>query len=181
MYAADIDGDDDLDILGGAEVAHDITVWYNDIGSPAAWTKQTIDGNFTGAWPVHAADIDNDGDMDVLGGASYANEIAWWENEGIVGIIPARSDFSGSFKLFRNYPNPFNPTTTIKFQLPQTSQVTLEIYNLIGEKVATLLSAIQPPGSHSVEWDASNLTSGVYLYRLNAGNHVETKKMVLLK
>jgi len=93
------------------------------------------------------------------------------------------------FTLHQNYPNPFNPITTIQFNLPKNSQVTLKIFNIRGEKVATLLSAFLPAGSHSIEWDASNMASGVYLYRLQAGNplqshaqsYVETRKMMLIK
>ena len=83
--------------------------------------------------------------------------------------------------LLQNYPNPFNPSTTIEFDLPKTSEVILKIYNLLGEEIATLLSASLLSGSHSVNWDASNLASGVYLYRLQAGDYIETKKLILMK
>ena len=85
------------------------------------------------------------------------------------------------FKLNQNYPNPFNPSTTIEFDLPKSSEVSLKVYNILGEEVATLLSGSLLSGSHSVEWDASNLASGVYLYRLQAGDYVETRKMVVMK
>ena len=85
------------------------------------------------------------------------------------------------FVLHQNYPNPFNPTTTIQFDLPKTSVVTLKIFNILGEEVTTLLSASLLSGSYKYEWDASNLASGVYLYRLQAGDYVETRKMVLMK
>ena len=85
------------------------------------------------------------------------------------------------FKLNQNYPNPFNPSTTIEFNLPKSSEVSLKVYNILGEEVATLLSASLLSGSHSVEWDVSNLASGVYLYRLQAGDYVETRKMVVMK
>ena len=85
------------------------------------------------------------------------------------------------FILYQNYPNPFNPTTTIKFDLPKTSQVTLKVFNTLGEEVATLVSERLSAGSYSCEWDASNLASGIYPYRLQAGDYVETKKMIILK
>jgi hypothetical protein len=87
----------------------------------------------------------------------------------------------GTAILNQNYPNPFNPTTTIEFDLPKSSQVTLKIYNILGEEVITLVSDRLPTGSYSYEWDASNLASGVYLYRLQAGEYVETRKMVLMR
>jgi aminopeptidase N len=86
-----------------------------------------------------------------------------------------------SFYLYQNYPNPFNPSTTIEFDLPKSSQVTLKIYNIIGEEVNTLLSASLLSGSYKYEWDGSNLASGVYLYRLEAEGYVETRKMVLMR
>jgi hypothetical protein len=85
------------------------------------------------------------------------------------------------FFLQQNYPNPFNPSTTISWQLAVGSQVSLEVYNIQGQKITTLLSASLPSGSHSVTWDASKVASGVYLYRLQAGPHVETKKMILMR
>jgi hypothetical protein len=97
--------------------------------------------------------------------------------------------FPISFQLLQNYPNPFNPTTTIEFDLPKTTDVTLKIFNILGEEVTTLVSDKLSTGSYSYEWDASNLASGVYLYRLQAGDpsrsagqgYVETRKMVLMR
>jgi hypothetical protein len=86
-----------------------------------------------------------------------------------------------SFELSQNYPNPFNPTTAIGYQLSAVSQVELSVYNLLGQKVVTLVSERQQAGSHQVEWDASAFASGVYYYRLEAGEFVEVKKMILLR
>jgi hypothetical protein len=85
------------------------------------------------------------------------------------------------YKLRQNYPNPFNPKTVISYQLPVNSHVELNIYNIIGQKVATLVNTKQPAGYHQVEWNANGFASGNYFYRLQAGTHVETKKMILRK
>ena len=85
------------------------------------------------------------------------------------------------YKLCQNYPNPFNPRTTIKYQLQMISEVELSVYNVLGQKVATLVSENQPAGEYNIEWDASGLASGMYYYRLTAGQFVETKRLVLLK
>jgi parallel beta-helix repeat protein len=105
-----------------------------------------------------------------------------WLIVPVVGIKRTPSEsLPGKYVLFQNYPNPFNPSTTIEFALPTSSAVTLNVYNILGEEVTTLLSAFLPSGSHSVEWNASDLASGVYLYRLQAGEFIETKKMVLMR
>jgi len=92
------------------------------------------------------------------------------------------SDFiPESFSLSQNYPNPFNPSTIINFQLAESSEVVLKVYDMLGREVATLLNERRNPGSHQVVFDASNLSSGVYIYRLEAGNNLETKKMMLIK
>ncbi len=85
------------------------------------------------------------------------------------------------YSLSQNYPNPFNPTTTIKFGLPLDSKVVLNVYNTIGQKVATLENGELPVGNYSVNFNASNLSSGVYIYIFNAGSFNSTKKFVLLK
>ncbi len=93
------------------------------------------------------------------------------------------------FTLRQNYPNPFNPSTTISYQLPMQSYVTLKVFDTQGKEVATLVNSVEQPGDKSVNFNASNLASGVYYYRLQAGDpstgsgqsFIETKKLVLLK
>ncbi|MBN1998584.1 T9SS type A sorting domain-containing protein [candidate division KSB1 bacterium] len=89
--------------------------------------------------------------------------------------LPTRSD------LVQNYPNPFNPTTNITYHLVQPGPVELTVYDLLGHKVATLVDRIQQAGSYSVQFDASGLGSGVYVYKLTTGSHVYTQKMMLIK
>ena len=86
-----------------------------------------------------------------------------------------------SFQLQQNFPNPFNPATTIAFELPQTEFVRLQIYNTLGEEVSTLVSGRLTAGKYEYEWDAVNFPSGVYLYKLQAGEYINVKKMVLMK
>jgi len=85
------------------------------------------------------------------------------------------------FRLFQNHPNPFNPKTVINYELPITNDVELSIYNVLGQKVITLVSEKQKAGHHQVEWDASGFPSGVYYYVLKAGEFRDVKKMVYLK
>ena len=86
-----------------------------------------------------------------------------------------------SFNLDQNYPNPFNPTTNIKFSVPESGNVKLSVYNLVGEEVAVLVNGFSQAGTFEVTFDASNLSTGVYLYKLQSANSVQTKKMMLLK
>ena len=85
------------------------------------------------------------------------------------------------FTLSQNYPNPFNPTTDIGFRIADVRLVTLKVYNVLGELVKTLVNKVEQPGSYQVQFDGSNLASGVYFYRLAAGSYLMTKKMLLLK
>jgi hypothetical protein len=85
------------------------------------------------------------------------------------------------YELYQNYPNPFNPMTIINYELPITNKVELYIYNLLGQRVATLVSKKQNAGVYNVEWDGSEFPSGIYYYRIKAGNFVDVKKMILLK
>ena len=86
-----------------------------------------------------------------------------------------------SFLLKQNYPNPFNPVTVIEYSLPYQSKVNLIIYDLQGHEVIKLINNEQAAGTHSIKWDASNASSGIYFFRLRAGDFVQTRKMVLLK
>jgi len=85
------------------------------------------------------------------------------------------------YALGQNYPNPFNPSTNIRFELPRSGFVSLSVFNLLGQEVASLVNEMKQAGRYETAWDAAGLPSGVYLYRLTAGNHVATKKMILLK
>lgn len=86
-----------------------------------------------------------------------------------------------NLELEQNYPNPFNPNTTISYQLPGQSHVTLKIYDVLGREVATLVNGVEDPGYKSVQWEATGVASGVYFYRLEAGNFASVKKLTLLR
>jgi len=83
--------------------------------------------------------------------------------------------------MSQNYPNPFNPSTTIRYELPRTSRVTLTVYDVLGQQVSVLVNERKDAGVHEVSFDGSNLASGVYFYRIQAGDFVQTHRLLLLK
>jgi hypothetical protein len=103
------------------------------------------------------------------------NEVPFATRTQKVPVIP--SDFS----LSQNYPNPFNPETTIEFGLPEDAQVKVTVFNVLGQVVTALVDAEMTAGYHVVTWDASEMSSGVYFYRIQADNFTATKRMVLMK
>jgi hypothetical protein len=86
-----------------------------------------------------------------------------------------------AYLLSQNYPNPFNPSTTITYQIPEINFVTLKVYNALGNEIETLVNEEKPTGIYEITWYTEQLPSGIYFYQLQAGNFVETKKMVLMK
>ncbi len=110
----------------------------------------------------------------------HAN-IASLLNNGLTDVKEQTSAVPAKFELTQNYPNPFNPTTTINYSVPKSGSMSLKVYNLLGVEVATLFNGVQQAGNHEVVFDATSYASGVYFYRLQAGNVSITKKLVLMK
>ncbi len=104
----------------------------------------------------------------------------WWPDKTL-GVRKYNYTTPANYTLSQNYPNPFNPTTNIKYSIIKSGLVTLKVYNLLGQEVATLVNQNQKPGNYVADFNAANLASGVYMYRLQAGNFSLTKKMILLK
>jgi glucuronoarabinoxylan endo-1,4-beta-xylanase len=95
--------------------------------------------------------------------------------------VEASYELPAHFVLEQNYPNPFNPTTVVRYQLPAAGDVTLAVYDLLGREVTVLVSGRADAGVHEVTFDGSGLSSGVYLYRLSAGDFVQARRLLLLK
>ena len=96
-------------------------------------------------------------------------------DEELVGLTPE------TFALYNNYPNPFNPATKIRFAIPQSTFTVLKVYSILGEEVASLVNELKTPGIYEINFDGTDLASGTYLYKLQAGDFSETKKMIVLK
>ena len=126
---------------------------------------------FTGEWTVTA---------EFGGSVEFAVESF---GISLTRIIPTSSEVERAyeFSLNQNYPNPFNPATKIQFTLPETMDVRLDVYNIAGQRVATLVNEQREAGAHTVEFDGTRVASGVYIYRIQAGSFVQTRKMTLIK
>ncbi len=113
-------------------------------------------------------------------GGNSAYSPLWNFTTSLVSVVNT-GETPKVFRLYHAYPNPFNPAATIKFDIPVSSAVNIEIFNSIGQSVTTLVNSDMEAGSYSVIWDAAGSSSGVYFYRLTAGSYTEIHKMVLLK
>jgi Secretion system C-terminal sorting domain/FG-GAP-like repeat len=114
------------------------------------------------------------------------NTSAAFPIEIVTEVVEDKNILPSGFRLYQNYPNPFNPSTKINFTIPvveaySNTPVSLDVYDVLGNEVATLINEEKPAGSYEILFDASNLPSGVYFYQLKTGNHIQTKKMLLLK
>ena len=161
-----------------------ITVWGDD-----PYTDDTIEGIQAGEeyiFKIWSATTDIEYNAIAtysLGSSSYEHD-AIVVLESLVVEIPTSINYSQAPEeliLYQNYPNPFNPKTTINFFLPEYCHVILKVYNTVGEEVVTLVDSGYSTGIHSIEWDASDLSSGIYFYKLHAGTFEKTKKFMLMK
>jgi hypothetical protein len=96
-------------------------------------------------------------------------------------MLSVTVDAPKSYAVYQNYPNPFNPTTSISFDIPSRSVVSLKVFDLLGREVSTIVSGELQAGRYTRQWNATDISSGVYFYRLQAGTYSETKKLLLLK
>ena len=123
-------------------------------------------------------------DFDEVWAISEGESYPWLQKLGMPvsnELEPHHADLPRSVELHQNYPNPFNPVTVIEYQLPVSSDVTLEVFDLTGRRVAVLVDELRPAGQNRISFNASGLSSGVYLYRLSAGELIRTRKMIMVK
>lgn len=180
----------DVDLIFKPEVMQDINTWLQTEGNNIIYiygaqdpytacaielTDQTNALKIVQPGANHSVFI---ADLDAESQQLIYSNLNQWLNLTEIEKFPK---IITNVKLSQNYPNPFNPSTIIEFDLPSTSEVSLKIFNILGEEVATLVSGRLSTGSYSYEWNAGDIASGVYLYRLEAGEFVETRKMVVMR
>ena len=180
---SDLDNDGDLDCIGTFQ--NQVVYYQNDSDhSSNSFTK--VDHVFDSLSAIeniaalYLKDLDSDKDKDLIV-MTTKGELYISENTSPLQVSTADPSHPFTFDLHQNYPNPFNPSTTISYQLPKSDHVELSIYNLLGQKIAILVSEQQQAGKHQVSWDATGFPSGIYYYVLKAGEFRQVKKMVLLR
>lgn len=194
-YASDMDVDGDMDIMGTSQGLNEVVLWLNNGGDPVQWNKIIVDNNFYRVWPLYACDLDGDGDKDIIAGSSHQgnNQIRWYENLGdAIANIYDNSNLLNpeEIYLYQNFPNPFNPDTRIQYAISSMQFVTLKVYDVLGNEIATLVNEEKPAGTYEFEFSAlghsslSGITefpSGIYFYQLRTSNIIQTKKMIFIK
>jgi hypothetical protein len=168
--------------IGGAKSTDEGRTWVKDTLNPL------LGLGASGEWDMNAVEL---GSVLLEGGMFRM----WFDGEKYLPLFGARIGTSWSlstsvmedrpvptgFVLEQNYPNPFNPSTTIRYAVPARSRVTLTVFNPLGQRVVTLVDGEREAGYHEERFDGSGLTSGVYLYRLTAGDYVQARRFVLLR
>ena len=181
------------DIARNVVITFPATQYFKPVGS-TSWTLDSLAVNDTVDLPVSLAFLGKQQSTDeytyyspsvswTSGGTTYLrkhNVLVDFQNT-IRGIKQIASTIPDRFELYQNYPNPFNPSTTIKYDLARKTRVKLVVYDILGREISTLVDETQKAGSYRVLWNANRFASGVYLYRLQAGNYSTTKKLLLLK
>lgn len=171
------------ELLVDTAQAHPSFIWNSKTGTAygGVWYHEPTTGAKVVFWSFGLEAINDS----AVGGSSKAQALSAVLNylDGVtdVPVYTADAGTPKHFALRSNYPNPFNPVTTIAYSLPKESMVSLTVYDMLGKQVAALVNGKQPAGEYSVAFDASRLASGIYMYRLQSAGFVQTKKMVLLK
>ncbi len=181
-YSMVLDGSGNVYVTGGSSYDY-ATIKYNTSGVQQ-WV-QRYNGLGNGADIAYSIAIDGSGNVFVTGnsygGSGTSYDYATIKYSQPVEIKKISNSVPERFTLYQNYPNPFNPTTTIKFDVPFTSNVIITVYDVLGREVTKLIDEKLTSGSYETKFDASNLPSGMYFYKLETNGFSETKKMMLVK
>lgn len=175
-----------------------LQIWITTVKSPTGGTRTRIATvtslpSISNVWQFKTYDLSSfNGQLIYVGFRYYMNvsvngimvnldDVFVGNLSGPPVGIPNISGVPSTFELRQNYPNPFNPVTSIEFDLPRNEFVKLTVYNSIGQEVAVLVNSSMEAGSHKISFDASNLPSGIYIYKITAGDFTKTRKMSLVK
>lgn len=166
----------------GGQTVNGIVRWdgssYHSLGTGFWSGGSNVYGAF--ALTIYNNNLVAGGIFSSVNGVSAGN-VAQWNGLSITGIHNSNGTFADKYSLSQNFPNPFNPSTKINYTIPENGYVKLTVYDIVGNEVANLVNEKQSAGTHEISWNASSLSSGVYLYKITAGNFTETKRMSLIK
>ena len=179
VFTGDFDSDGDLDLVSVNYNADEISVLPNN-GDGTFGPRITFD---TGELPnsIFAADYNNDGSTDLAVANGRSDSVSIHLNINQLVTSARNGQLPLSYSLAQNHPNPFNARTTIQYALPEAGPVKIEVYDLLGRRVGQPVDEFVPAGYHRLVWDAGNLATGVYFYKIQAGDYSESKKMVVVK
>lgn len=185
---ANLDADSTFSLMLHAQLKMDSqNNIYLAAGTTTHMAACKVNSNGTSAWTIavpgsysNALDIGNDFSVYVVGGNTAGATIKILQT-GITSVSGNSGTKPSEYKLGSNYPNPFNPTTKIDYSLPVQGLVNIKIFDILGREVATLVNEVKQAGSYTAEFNASNLNSGIYFYKIESGDFTETKRMLLIK
>jgi hypothetical protein len=177
VAAGDLDKDEDVDIVAVGKIPGELDIFQN---SDFNWTKILLTDDFEGGEDVEVLDMDGDEDLDIVSAAS-SGKLIWWENQTPVGITNDENPVPQEYYLGQNFPNPFNLSTTISYSIPVEGFTTLNVYDVLGNEITTLVNEEKTAGEYEIKFSAFSLPSGLYFYTLKTGDYTNTKKMILIK
>ena len=175
------DFDFNLSSVPGVNNNPDFGIRIVSIFSPVAFNPEEPDEVFPPNTAYHRARTPGTGGNPYSGDGNWRLLNVTFTGDEITTSTEPGFALPAGISLFQNYPNPFNPTTLIRYELTEAAEIRLDVYNIQGQRVASLVNSAQTAGMHSVRFDGSQLSSGIYIYRLQAGNTVLTRKMTLIK
>ena len=155
-----------------SENGGEFTVWQDSTSETSA-IYTGVNGN---SYAFYSTSVDFVGNAE-----AQKNEADTQTKVEFSTSIDAGAGIPTRYVLDQNYPNPFNPSTTIQFGLPEAGKVSLDVFDMTGRRVATLVDESKTAGWHNVTFDASNLASGMYIYRIQSGDFIQTRKLILVK
>ena len=179
--AFDLDGDNFIDLAVVNVTSDNISFLKNN--GDSTFQAAVNYGMAIDPFSLCAADFDGDNDYD-LAVSNYGSEnISIVENLTIISGIDGSPEtyVPESFSISHNYPNPFNPSTKIRYSIPQSSNVIVKVFDILGNEIETLINEEKTAGTYEMTWYAENLSSGIYFYQIKTENYIETKKMILIK
>lgn len=180
VKCSDLDKDNDMDIVAVGKIPGALVIYYQN--SDTTWNEVSLENNFFGGSDIEIADLDNDGDDDIIACASYIGELYWWENTLITNINESYIDTNIPKKiLIKNYPNPFNQSTWISYYLPQNENIVIDVYDISGRKVTTILNKYKNKGNHEIIWTADKVPSGLYFLKLKSKETSLIHKALIIK